>query len=133
VKLKATMGYMIASWPGAWMPLTRSYVLGNLYIIDREIAPGCLTLEWKVKDVFYPDNRAVVEAMDELGCMNNFYKAYHHQTGVADMILGHLLAENKAAVDDFMQIVKDKGWKTLSDAYQLKAWMQRLMIKQRGE
>jgi hypothetical protein len=124
--IRAYIGYLIGTW-NLVVPLTRSFVVGNLYTITQE-HPGIFDLEWNVLDVFYPDNSEVVKALDELGCLNSFLRAFTNEAMIRNQVLASLTEPQKNAIDEFWATAQCAKFE---DSLRLKGRTNKLMQQQR--
>lgn len=128
--LRTSIAYVIGNWK-APVPLTRSFCIGNLFIIDRELAPGVLGVVWDVKERIIPVNDEIVAAFDELGCLAQFWQGYQNEKSLRETINASVdlaLIEALVKLNSYI----DLECKTFADTFKLKGWVSKLLIQERA-
>jgi hypothetical protein len=124
---RATLAYLAGHWPER-IPLTRSFFIGCLYIMDLELAPGCLSIQWDVAG-YYPTNQGLLSSLDELGCLRSFRNAYLKDERLQEQV--ELLITEQQYKALALIIQQMNSYQSLADTFQLKSQMAAVMAKNR--
>lgn len=127
---RAILTKLVGNWPDI-IPLTRSFVVACLYIMDREIAPGCLELDWQTEGNYYPMNQSLIAAMDKVGCLRPLSGTFRNNQEFRIAVNNAIPAPQQEALN--IMIDRLKSCRTLPDALRvIKSRMSELMMEQRG-
>lgn len=121
---KAIIAKLIGMWPDI-VPLTRSFLVCCLFIIDKELVPNTLNTTWKTKDTYYPISLDIIECLDEIGCLRPLKGTYVNSSVFRNNVNEQLTAEQIKAIDTLLQEMN--SYTELADTFKLKTRMTRLM------
>jgi hypothetical protein len=120
--LRAAIIYLVGEWPMR-VPLTRSFFVSVLYIIDRR-ANRLFKITWDTSQ-YYPQTKELVDELDDLGCLRTLHTVYERNPGLKQEALKMLPLTYKDVLDRYL--VEMGTFHDLMDTFKIKSEMIKLL------